>query len=99
GWIQDRANALLRTNNGEVRRISDGEALGAARHDDFVAGYVDDLTNALDLDAIRSAGVRCAVDPLGGASVAYWQAIASRFALDLTVVNPTIDPRFAFMTL
>jgi phosphoglucomutase len=99
GWIQDRANALLRAGNPGVRRISDGEALGAARHEDFVTGYVEDLTQVLDIDAIRSARVKCAVDPLGGASLAYWQAIAARFGLDLTVVNPTIDPRFAFMTL
>jgi len=99
GWIEDRANTLLRAGNAGVRRVSDGEALGAARHDDFVAGYVDDLAHALDIDAIRSARVHCAVDPLGGASLAYWQAIATRFGLDLTVVNPAVDPRFAFMTL
>jgi phosphoglucomutase len=99
GWIQDRANELLRAGNPDVRRVSDGEALGAARHDDFVTGYVDDLTQVLDVEAIRSARVKCAADPLGGASVAYWQAIAARFGLDLTVVNPTVDPQFAFMPL
>jgi phosphoglucomutase len=99
GWVQDRANELLRAGNPGVRRVSDSEALGGARHDDFVAGYVEDLANAVDVDAIRNARVKCAVDPLGGAALAYWQAIATRFELDLTVVNPTIDPRFAFMTL
>jgi phosphoglucomutase len=99
GWIQDRANELLRAGNPNVRRVSDGEALGAARHDDFVTGYVDDLTQVLDVDAIRGAKVKCGADPLGGASLAYWQAIAARFGLDLTVVNPTVDPQFAFMPL
>jgi phosphoglucomutase len=99
GWIQERANALLKAGNPGVRRLSDGEALGAARHEDFVEPYVEDLANALDVDAIRDARVKCAADPLGGASLAYWWAIAARFKLDLTVVNPAIDPRFAFMTL
>jgi phosphoglucomutase len=99
GWIQDRANQLLRAGNPDVRRASDGEALAGARQDDFVTAYVDDLTRVLDVDAIRSARVKCAADPLGGASVAYWQAIAARFGLDLTVVNPKVDPQFAFMTL
>jgi phosphoglucomutase len=101
GWIQQRANVLLAAGNREVRRLAEGEALGAATtsHQDFVAGYVDDLPNVVDVDAIRGARIHCAVDPLGGASLAYWQAIAGRFGLDLTVVNRTIDPRFAFMTL
>jgi phosphoglucomutase len=99
GWIQDRANELLRAGNPGVRRVSDSEALGAARHEDFVSPYVEDLASALDIEAIKKARVKCAADPLGGASLAYWQAIATRFELDLTVVNPTIDPRFAFMTL
>jgi phosphoglucomutase len=100
-WIQDRANALLRTGNAEVRRLSEGEALGAAttRHEDFVAAYVDDLASVIDMEAIRGARIRCGVDPLGGASLAYWQAIGERYGLDLDVVNPTLDPRFAFMTV
>jgi phosphoglucomutase len=100
-WIQDRANALLRAGNGEVRRVADGEALGAAttHHEDFVSPYVEDLANVIDLEAIRGARVRCGVDPLGGASLAYWQAIGERYGLDLDVVNPTVDPRFAFMTV
>jgi phosphoglucomutase len=61
--------------------------------------YVSDLPNVVDLDAIRSAGVRIGADPLGGASVAYWAAIAERHKIDLTVVNPVVDPQFAFMTL
>jgi phosphoglucomutase len=100
-WIQDRANDLLRAGNREVRRLPEGEALNSSttRHEDFVAGYVADLPNAIDVEVIRSARVHCAVDPLGGASLAYWQAIADRFGLDLTVTNPQIDPRFAFMTV
>jgi phosphoglucomutase len=101
GWIQERANALLRAGNREVRRVAEGQALGAAttHHEDFIAGYVEDLPNVIDVEAIRDARVHCAVDPLGGAGLPYWHAIASRFGLDITVVNPAIDPRFAFMTV
>jgi phosphoglucomutase len=101
GWIEERANALLRAGNAGVRRVSEGEAPGHAstHHDDFVAGYVDDLQTVLDVEAIREARVRCGVDPLGGASLPYWHAIAVRFGLDLTVTNPAMDARFAFMTL
>ncbi|MBA9004565.1 phosphoglucomutase (alpha-D-glucose-1,6-bisphosphate-dependent) [Thermomonospora cellulosilytica] len=100
-WIQDRANALIAGGLKEVRRIPYERALTAdttGRHD-FLGGYVDDLPNVLDLDAIRSAGVRIGADPLGGASVAYWGEIAERHRLDLTVVNPVTDPTWRFMTL
>src|SRR5450759_1336494 len=73
-------------------------AESTGRHD-FLGTYVDDLATVLDLDAVRGAGVRIGADPLGGASVEYWGAIGERYALDLTVVNPNIDPRLAFMTL
>jgi phosphoglucomutase len=101
GWIQTRANALLEGKNREVRRIPHAQALAAAttRQQDLVAPYVDDLAGALDLDAIRAAGVRCAADPMGGAALPYYEAIAARYQLDLTITNRTIDPRFAFMTL
>jgi len=101
GWIQDRANALLRGQGSEVRRIPFERARHASciRQDDFVAPYVEDLAHVVDMAAIRDARVRCGVDPLGGASVAYWQAIAETWKLDLRVVNPTVDPRFAFMTV
>jgi phosphoglucomutase len=66
---------------------------------DYLAGYVDDLRSAIDMDAVRSAGVRIGADPLGGASVAYWGEIGERYGLDLTVVNPDVDPTFKFMTL
>jgi phosphoglucomutase len=101
GWIAARANELLRTGVGQVRRIPLARALDAEtthRHD-FMAAYVDDLANVLDIDAIREAGVRIGADPLGGASVEYWGAIGERYGLDLTVVNPRVDPQFSFMTL
>ncbi|NMM16620.1 MAG: alpha-D-glucose phosphate-specific phosphoglucomutase [Cellulomonas sp.] len=101
GWIAARANELLRTGVGQVRRVSLAQALATDtthRHD-FMAAYVDDLANVIDMDAIREAGVRIGADPLGGASVEYWAAIGERYGLDLTVVNPRVDPRFSFMTL
>ncbi len=101
GWIQDRANALLRAGNADVKRVPYADAIRAAttREEDFVAPYVADLTRVIDLDAIRAAGVRIGVDPLGGAAVGYWGAIADRYGLDITVVNPAVDPTFRFMTL
>ncbi|GAA2244410.1 phosphoglucomutase (alpha-D-glucose-1,6-bisphosphate-dependent) [Promicromonospora sukumoe] len=101
GWIADRANEILRTGVGQVKRVQLDQALAAEtthRHD-FLSTYVDDLANVLDLEAIRTSGVRIGADPLGGASVEYWGAIAERYDLDLTVVNPQVDPRWAFMTL
>jgi phosphoglucomutase len=98
--VQDRANALLASATSAVRRIPYDRALRASTTHlhDFIRPYVDDLGSVVDLDAIRAAGVRMGVDPLGGASVAYWEPIRVRWGLDLTVVNPTVDPRFAFMT-
>jgi phosphoglucomutase len=98
--VQDRANALLASATSAVRRIPYDRALRAptTHLHDFIRPYVDDLGSVVDLDAIRAAGVRMGVDPLGGASVAYWEPIRERWGLDLTVVNPTVDPRFAFMT-
>ncbi|MFC4950562.1 phosphoglucomutase (alpha-D-glucose-1,6-bisphosphate-dependent) [Pseudonocardia sp. GCM10023141] len=97
GWIAGRANALLEAKlQGVQRRSLDRGAL--ARYD-FLGEYVADLPNVVDLDAIRSAGIRIGADPLGGASVAYWAAIAERHRIDLTVVNPAVDPQFGFMTL
>ncbi|MEU5944842.1 phosphoglucomutase (alpha-D-glucose-1,6-bisphosphate-dependent) [Micromonospora sp. NPDC047465] len=100
-WIQDRANAILADGLKEVRRIPYARARAADTTGsyDFLAGYVDDLPAAIDVDAIRDAGVRIGADPLGGASVAYWGEIAERHRLDLTVVNPTVDPTWRFMTL
>ncbi|WBB81594.1 phosphoglucomutase (alpha-D-glucose-1,6-bisphosphate-dependent) [Micromonospora sp. WMMD882] len=100
-WIQDRANAILAAGLGEVKRVPYARARAADTTGsyDFLAGYVDDLPAAIDVAAIRDAGVRIGADPLGGASVAYWGEIAERHKLDLTVVNPTVDPTWRFMTL
>ncbi|RBY96873.1 phosphoglucomutase, alpha-D-glucose phosphate-specific [Blastococcus sp. TF02-8] len=97
--IADRANELLRSGLDGVRRIPFTRARAAARAHDFLGDYVDDLPTVLDLDAVREAGVRIGADPLGGASVDYWAAIAERHGLDLTVVNPLVDPTWRFMTL
>ncbi len=100
-WIQDRANEIITGGLKDVRRIPYTRALkapGTGRYD-FVGAYVADLPQVLDLDAIRSAGVRIGADPLGGASVAYWGRIAEEHRLDLTVVNPLTDPTWRFMTL
>lgn len=99
--IAARANEILAQGVGQVRRLSYEAALAAptTRKHDYLTAYVDDLANVLDLDAIRAAGVRIGADPLGGAAVEYWGAIGERYGLDLTVVNPTVDPRWAFMTL
>ncbi|GII99969.1 phosphoglucomutase [Sediminihabitans luteus] len=101
GWIADRANEILRSGVGAVRRVSLEEALAAetTRRHDFLTSYVDDLANVIDMEAIRSSGIRIGADPLGGAAVEYWGEIAERYDLDLTVVNPQVDPRWAFMTL
>jgi phosphoglucomutase len=101
GWIAARANELLRSGVGSIRRVGYESALAAPtthRHD-YLSAYVDDLANVLDLDLVRAVGLRIGADPLGGASVDYWGAIGERYDLDLTVVNPTVDPRWAFMTL
>ncbi|MEO3796281.1 phosphoglucomutase (alpha-D-glucose-1,6-bisphosphate-dependent) [Nonomuraea sp. B10E15] len=98
-WIQDRANRLLASGMEGVARIPYSRALDMAERYDFLGTYVDDLPSVLDLDAIRAAGVRVGADPLGGASVAYWGEIAERHRLDLTVVNPVVDPTWRFMTL
>jgi phosphoglucomutase len=97
--IQRRANQLLEGGNHEVRRISLQRAMTASttRQEDLVAPYVDALASVLDLDAVRGAGIRIGVDPLGGASVAYWEPLAERYGLDLTLVNRTTDPTFRFM--
>ena len=100
-WIQQRANDLLRGGNRNVKRISYEAALKTrtTRASDLVTPYVDDLANVIDMEAIRSAGVKIGVDPLGGAALPYWQKIAARYRLDLTIVNDKIDPTFRFMTL
>ena len=99
GWIADRANELLQDGLAAVRRRPLSAARAAAEPYDYVATYVDDLPTVVDLDAVRDAGIHIGADPLGGASVDYWAAIAERHRLDLTVVNPLVDPTWRFMTL
>jgi phosphoglucomutase len=100
GWVQQRANTLLEGGLKDVKRM----ALPLARrapttHEhDYLSAYVADLGSVVDLDVVRSAGLRIGVDPLGGAGVHYWARIAERYRLDLTVVNEEVDPQFAFMT-
>ena len=101
GWIEQRANALLADGNRAVKRLPYAEAI-ACRHlqpTDFVTPYVADLGQVIDMEAIRRAGLKIGVDPLGGAAVAYWQPIAAHYGLDIEVVNVAVDPAFAFMTL
>jgi phosphoglucomutase len=95
GWIAARANEIIAGGNREVKRAEPS----AVETYDFRGNYVDDLANIIDVDAIRKAGLHIGADPLGGASVHYWQLIAERYDLDLTVVNPQVDPQWAFMTL
>ena len=101
GWIEKRANALLEGGNKEVKRIPFESAIRAptTHEDDFIMPYVRELASVIDMDAIRSAKVKIGVDPLGGAAVHYWEPVEKFFGLDLKVVNPEVDPRFAFMTL
>ena len=97
--VEQRANDLLADNLVGVRRGSSDSARDACQGYDFLGHYVDDLPSVVDIDAIRGHGVRIGADPLGGASVDYWTAIAERYDLDLTVVNPEVDPTWRFMTL
>ena len=101
GWVEDRANQLLRAGNAGVKRVPLAAAVKAAttHEEDFVLPYVRDLGSVLDMDSIRAAGLKLGVDPLGGAAVRYWEPIATLYRLNITVVNPRIDPRFGFMTL
>jgi phosphoglucomutase len=100
-WIQQRANALLRDDNRGVKRVAYETALKAptTRQEDLLGPYVSALTNAIDIEAIRSARVKIGVDPLGGCALPYWQKIAEVYRLDLTIVNAQVDPTFKFMTL
>jgi len=100
-WVEDRANELLRAENAGVKRLPYNKALQAAstHQDDLILPYVRDLQNVVDMDAIRGTGVKLGVDPLGGASLPYWEVINSVYGLDIVVVNPKLDPTFSFMTL
>jgi len=100
-WIQERANELLRGSNAHVKRVAYEAAVKASgtRQEDLIQPYVDDLRNVVDMDAIRAAGLKLAVDPLGGAAVHYWEPINATYKLDIAVVNPKVDPTFSFMTV
>ncbi len=97
--IAKRANEILRNGGSGVKRVPLARALQTAQRHDYMDGYVADLPNVVDVDVIRKAGVRIGADPLGGASVDYWSAIAERHNLELTVVNPLVDATWRFMTL
>jgi phosphoglucomutase len=102
-WIQDEANRILEASGtdgvGGVPRASSSDVRAGAKPYDFLGTYVDDLRNVIDMEAIAGSQLRIGVDPMGGASVAYWNAIADRYGFDLTVTNQTVDPRFGFMTV
>jgi len=100
-WVQNRANELLRAANTGVKRTPFDSALRAAttRAHDFIAPYVNDLAAVIDLEAVKRAGLKLGVDPLGGASLPYWQPIADRHGLNLTIVNTRVDGAFGFMTV
>jgi len=98
GWIASRANQLL-ANPSVIARTPYARAAADVIREDYLSAYCEDLRNAIDLDAIAGAGVRIGADPLGGASVQYWGYIAERLGIDLTVINPKVDPTWRFMTL
>jgi phosphoglucomutase len=100
-WIEDRANELLRNDNADVRRFTPKGAINAntTYQKDFALSYVNDLRNVVDMDAIRGANLKLAVDPLGGAAVHYWGPINEIYGLDIAVVNSQVDPTFSFMTV
>jgi phosphoglucomutase len=100
-WVQDRANDLLRQGSAGVKRLPFAAAIKAAttHPEDLVLPYVQDLASVIDMAAIRGAGLRLGVDPLGGAARPYWEPINDIYGLDIVVVNPAIDPTFSFMTV
>ncbi len=101
GWVQNRANEILRGGNRDTRRLAYESALktGTTHQYDFITPYIATLGEVIDMPAIKAAGVRIGVDPLGGAALPYWQPVKERYGLDLTLVNTKVDARFSFMTL
>jgi phosphoglucomutase len=101
GWVQRRANVLLREGNAGVKRLPYATAVKAAstHEEDFVRPYVEDLEHVVDMEVIRAAGITLAVDPLGGAALPYWEPIDTLYRIRIAVVNPTLDPTFSFMTV
>jgi phosphoglucomutase len=100
-WVQNKANELLAAKLAGVKRVSLRQALaaGTTHYHDYRQQYIDDLSSVVDLDLIRSSGIHIGVDPLGGAGVHYWQPIADKYKLNMTVVNTEVDPTFRFMTV
>jgi phosphoglucomutase len=100
-WVENRANELLPTVHRNVPRIPYEKAIRSptTHQYDYIQPYVDDLENVIDLDAVRSSGLNIGVDPMGGAALAFWEPIATRYGLHIEVVNPVIDPTFGFMTV
>lgn len=100
-WIEDRANALLATDLQGVKRLSYQQARRASttHQHDYLRAYIGDLEHIIDMDLLRSAGLKLGIDPLGGSGVAYWQPIAERYGLNIEIVNPSVDPTFRFMPL
>jgi len=101
GWIEDRANVLLRGGNASVKRLTFENAVKAAttHQEDFIIPYVNDLQSVVDMEVIRAARLSLAVDPLGGAGLPFWDPINSKYKLDIAIVNPSIDATFSFMTV
>jgi len=100
-WVEARANELLKGNNADIKRVPYSRALGATttHQQDIVLPYIKDLGNTVDMDAIKHAGLKMGVDPLGGAFGPYWDLVNSIYGLEIEVVNPAIDPTFSFMTV
>jgi len=100
-WIERRANALLRDGLKSVHKMNYSKALRArtTEHYDYIGPYVDDLRNIIDMEIIRSSGIRIGVDPMGGATLPFWEPIARKYGVNIDVVNPVVDPTFRFMTL
>jgi phosphoglucomutase len=100
-WIEDRANALLAADLQGVKRVPYDQArrAGTTHRHDYLAAYIDDLAQVIDMDVIQSAKLKLGIDPLGGSGVAYWQPLAERYGLNIEIVNPAVDPTFRFMPL
>ncbi len=100
-WIEKKANALMTDGNRDVHRMpyTKARAASTTHGHDYITPYVADLVHVIDMEAIRSAGLKIGVDPMGGSGIAFWQPMAERYGLRLDLVNPDIDPTFAFMTL
>jgi phosphoglucomutase len=101
GWVQDRANQLMNTDGSKIKRISYEKARQAVTtfEQDFIAPFVDDLSQVVDMDIIHQEGVRIGIDPMGGSGVHFWEPVADKYGLDMEVVNVDVDPTFGFMTL